>query len=167
MNQKPSPINIVPDNAASSTAIPDDAHRCHYRTTTGRRCRGRLANPRASLCVRHQRLDTERNSADLAASLMGDHRNFATVEGIGSSLNDLYLLLARNRITPRRAAVLAYINNSLFHVIQAIDKKQKDTPPTVVFGRREPSHDTKPDTDTADADKANPRPAPTYAKLRT
>jgi len=44
-----------------------------------------------------------------------------TAQGIYYSLSNLYELLARNHISPRRASVLAYINSLLLRTLPAID----------------------------------------------
>jgi hypothetical protein len=46
---------------------------------------------------------------------------FQTAQGINYSLLNLYQLLAQNRISPRRAAVLAYINSLLLRTLPAIN----------------------------------------------
>jgi hypothetical protein len=59
--------------------------------------------------------------ADLASALTGNSEQFQTAAGINRSLAELYTLLAQNRISPRRAAVLAYISNLLLRTLPAIE----------------------------------------------
>ena len=52
-------------------------------------------------------------AADTPASLTGDLNEFPSAIPINDFLARLILLLAENKISPRRAAVLAYITNQL------------------------------------------------------
>lgn len=46
---------------------------------------------------------------------------FQTAQGINYSLMNLYQLLAQNRISPRRAAVLSHISGLLLRTLPQID----------------------------------------------
>ena len=63
----------------------------------------------------------DRELADFAAALTGKSEDFQTATGINYSLAELYRLLAEDKIAPRRAAVLAYINNLLLRTLPAIN----------------------------------------------
>src|SRR5439155_25681726 len=94
---------------------------CQYRTASGRRCRMASSEPHSGLCHKHaaerqQNLD----QADLAAALIGDIEEFRSAADINHSLGELYKLQARNKITPRRAAVMAYTANLLLRTLPAI-----------------------------------------------
>ena len=52
---------------------------------------------------------------------MCDAARFQNAQGINHSLRALYALLAQDRISPRRAAVLAYITSLLLRTLPAID----------------------------------------------
>src|SRR5437899_11753572 len=98
---------------------------CQYRTASGRRCRMAVSDPHSGLCHKHaaerqQNLD----QADLAAALIGDIEEFRSAADINHSLGELYKLQARNKITPRRAAVMAYTANLLLRTLPAIDAEQ-------------------------------------------
>ncbi len=116
----PQTANAVTD----STSVP--LH-CQYRTASGRRCRlpavagMAVSEPHSGLCHKHaaerqQNLD----QADLAAALIGDIEEFRSAADINHSLGELYKLQARNKITPRRAAVMAYTANLLLRTLPAI-----------------------------------------------
>ena len=99
---------------------------CQHRTASGRRCRMAVSEPDSRLCFRHaadQKKD--RDLAALAATLTGDAEGFNTPEGINHSLGKLYKLLADNKISSRRAAVLAYISNLLLRTLVVIDHRDK------------------------------------------
>lgn len=63
----------------------------------------------------------QRQSSDISFALAGQAQAFQTAQGINHSLGALYRLLAENRISARRAAVLAYINSLLLRTLPAID----------------------------------------------
>src|SRR5437667_9810624 len=84
-----------------------------------------VSDPHTGLCHKHaaerqQNLD----QADLAAALIGDIEEFRSASDINHSLGELYKLQARNKITPRRAAVMAYTANLLLRTLPAIDAEE-------------------------------------------
>ena len=111
---KPSPIN--------------DSSRCTQRFANGKRC----TNPAqldSSLCPGHAKLSENRHeTADLSATLTGGLADFTSPAAINDFLSRLLLLLAQNRISSRRAAVLAYITNQLLRTLCAMEKKAEDDP---------------------------------------
>ncbi len=58
---------------------------------------------------------------DLSDNLLARSQNFQTAQGVNFALANIYRLLAANRISPRRASVLAYINSLLLRTLPAID----------------------------------------------
>jgi hypothetical protein len=133
---------------------------CQHRSASGRRfCRLPISDPDSGLCFkhaaeRHQELD----QADLAASLIGNVEEFRSAADINHSLGELYKLQAHNKITPRRAAVMAYTCNLLLRTLPAIEREgnpQHDRPQQIIIDMPEP-------------DRSEPRPEnPTYMDLRT
>ena len=121
-------------NPQTATAVNDPNSaplHCQYRTASGRRCRlpavagMAVSEPHSGLCRKHaaerqQNLD----QADLAAALIGDIEEFRSAADINHSLGELYKLQARNKITPRRAAVMAYTANLLLRTLPAIYAEQ-------------------------------------------
>src|SRR5437667_8651651 len=80
-----------------------------------------VSDPHTGLCHKHaaerqQNLD----QADLAAALIGDIEEFRSAADINHSLGELYKLQARNKISPRRAAVMAYTASLLLRTLPAI-----------------------------------------------
>ncbi len=99
-----------------------DLPRCSHRTPSGRRCRLPVSDTDSGLCLNHAlRRQKDRDLADLASALTGKSEEFQTAAGINHCLAELYTLLAQNRISPRRAAVLAYISNLLLRTLPAIE----------------------------------------------
>jgi hypothetical protein len=105
--------------ARSANCLPSS--HCTFRTTSGRFCRLPVADSSSSLCFRHA-LDrkNQNNATNLASSLTGDSEEFQTAVGIHASLSALFKLLAEDRISARRAAVLAYIANLLLRTIPLV-----------------------------------------------
>src|SRR5580692_1037365 len=98
-----------------------DAMRCHHRRPSGRRCKLAVTAPGATFCFTHTQEFNKADSLNLKTALLTDHQGFQTAQGINYSLGNLYKLLAANYISPRRAAVLAYINSLQLRTLPAID----------------------------------------------
>ena len=95
--------------------------RCAHRTAGGRQCRLPVSDPRSGLCPQHRAEQQQIEAADHYLHLTTKFQYFQTAQGINFSLGNLYQLLAQNRISPRRAAVLAYINSLLLRTLPQID----------------------------------------------
>jgi hypothetical protein len=97
----------------------NDSSRCQHRFTNKMRCRLPIAANSVSFCTQHREPNVDRfagtrtdeDTADFSAILSADAENFQTAKGIHCSLSDLYLLLSKARISPRRASILAYISS--------------------------------------------------------
>jgi len=104
----------------SSTAL--EIQKCQHRTASGRRCRMLVSKPGASLCHRHATSQSKDEAkAVVAARLIGETGEFRSALEINRSLGELYKLLARDEIPPRRAAVMAYTCNLLLRTLPAIE----------------------------------------------
>jgi hypothetical protein len=94
--------------------------RCSHRDPKGRQCRTLALDRRSGLCPRHLAEQQRELAADHFQHLTTRCQFFQTAQGINYSLLNLYQLLAQNRISPRRAAVLAYISSLLLRTLPAI-----------------------------------------------
>jgi hypothetical protein len=94
------------------------ANRCNHKTPTGRRCRLNATSSASGLCPRHASLPTA--SDDLSASFPTGLDEFMSAVQINAFLSQLALLLVQDRISPRRAAVLAYIQSLLLRTLPAV-----------------------------------------------
>ena len=111
--------------ATSAIANPiDDSTRCQRRRPSGRRCKLTVMAPGAPFCFTHTKEFNRADTLNLKTALLTDHQGFQTAQGINNSLGNLYILLANNYISPRRAAVLAYINSLQLRTLPAIDADQ-------------------------------------------
>ena len=94
---------------------------CQQRTPSGRRCRMAVSDPVSGLCSKHfADRQRELDQADLAPALIGDVQEFRDAVAINHSLGELYKLQARNKVSPRRAAVMAYTASLLLRTLPVI-----------------------------------------------
>jgi hypothetical protein len=113
--------------------------RCQHHTATGRQCRSKLTSLHATLCPRHgaaQRLD----STDLSALLSASLSEKKSAADIHAHLWNLSLALQQGRISPRRAAVLAYINSLLLRTLPAIDKQSHPVDRQIIVDMPRPDY---------------------------
>jgi hypothetical protein len=113
---------MIPVTSSSTTITDSSPLHCQHCSPSGRRfCRLPISDPDSGLCSRHAALlQKDFDQADLAASLIGDIQEFRSAADINHSLGELYELQARNKITPRRAAVMAYTANLILRTLAAI-----------------------------------------------
>jgi hypothetical protein len=95
--------------------------RCAHRTAGGRQCRLSASDARSGLCPQHRAEQKQVEAADHYLHLIRNFQCFQTAQGINHSLHNLYELLAQNRISPRRAAVLSCISSLLLRTLPQID----------------------------------------------
>ncbi len=94
--------------------------RCTHHTASGRRCRLSVSDAHSSLCRQHRAEQLQEQSANHHLELVRNFEGFQTAQDINISLKHLYELLAQNRISPRRASVLAYINSLILRSLPQI-----------------------------------------------
>jgi hypothetical protein len=154
-------MNPETSSSTTSTIANSKPLHCQHRSASGRRfCRLPISDHDSGLCSKHAAdHQKELDQADLAAVLIGDIQEFRDAVTINHSLGELYKLLAKNKITPRRGAVMAYTANLLLRTLPAIE------------------HETNPqnqeqrwimDLPRPDRDDLHPKPDnPTYEDLRS
>jgi hypothetical protein len=101
--------------------------RCRHTYVNGKRCRLPLTDTESAFCVRHARLPENQINPDNTANLTAGLTQFTSAEPVNEFLSRLLLLLGQNRISPRRAAVLAHIANQILRTVAVMDRKA-DTP---------------------------------------
>lgn len=112
---------MTPEASCSTIIATPVLPHCGHRTPSGRRCRMAVFDPGSGLCPKHAALlQNDLDRSDLSSSLIGDIQEFRSAADINHSLGELYKLQARNKITPRRAAVMAYTCNLLLRTLPAI-----------------------------------------------
>jgi hypothetical protein len=147
---------MTSENSCSTiTAISVLPH-CRQRTASVRRCRMSVSDPDSGLCSKHAaQLQKDLDQADLSASLIGDVQEFRSADDINHTLGELYKLQARNKISPRRASVMAFTCSLLLRTLPAIQLQIEKAPLQVIFDEPRPDRDDlRPEN-------------PTYADLRS
>ena len=160
LNQQASatPIAVeVPDPAAAPIEKPqrsqerlEDSARCHYRYPNGRRCTLPGLLERSGFCLRHHNhrvaaglplTFSPGDNEDLSAELLPELSEFDTATPINKYLERLLVLATKGRVTPRRAAVLAYLTNQLLHSVHAMDREDAAEPQGFIFDLPRPKRD--------------------------
>ena len=95
--------------------------RCAHRTTGGRQCRLPASDAHSGLCLQHLAAQKQKQEDDHFQYLIRNYQYFQTAQGINHSLGNLYALLAQNLVSPRRAAVLAYVSSLMLRTLPQID----------------------------------------------
>ena len=95
--------------------------RCTHRTAGGRQCRLLASDAQSGLCPQHHAGQKQQQEEDHFDYLIRNNQCFQTAQGINFSLGNLYALLAQNLISPRRAAVLAYVSSLMLRTLPQID----------------------------------------------
>ncbi|MGH9743829.1 MAG: hypothetical protein ACRD51_15905 [Candidatus Acidiferrum sp.] len=118
----------------------------------------------SGLCFRHAALarktsETLSDSVDLTAELLFVGSTvIETAESINIVLTNLVEVVAKGRISSRRAAVLSYALSLLLRSVVAMDLHNANTPPNIVWDAPRPIRDPIPFPANAPAE-ANPKPA--------
>lgn len=127
-------MSLVTANSNPSNTIA----RCQHQFDNGTRCRLSIASADSAFCTRHARLGQNQPiEEDLRPLLLKNSQDFQTAQGINFALGNLYDLVAKNRISTRRAAVLAYISSLLLRTLPAIDSDH-------LIGAQDPTKLPKP-----------------------
>src|SRR5713226_1257779 len=126
---------------AKSSSINNSA-RCNHRFPNGMRCRlvGLGSQPS---CPKHTHdvAPPQPDPAEIASTLTANLDDFTSAAQINDFLSRLLLLLAQDKISTRRAAVLAYITNQLLRTLPAIAKEENAEPTSFIFDAPRPERD--------------------------
>jgi len=112
----------------TNVRLHSDSSRCRHAFASGQRCRLPVPNEGAQFCTRHANLpqnQADPDDPDSCANLTAGLTEFTSAEPVNEFLSRLLLLLGQNRISPRRAAVLAYIANQLLRTIAFMDHEDE------------------------------------------
>jgi hypothetical protein len=119
--------------------------RCRHYTVNGRQCRLRVLDTRSGLCFRHASPPpAQSDSEDLSPELLPQLSEFESAADVKQFLARLLVLVTKGRVTPRRAAVMAYTCNLLLRTLPAIDRElnpQDDEPQQIIFDMPRPERD--------------------------
>jgi hypothetical protein len=112
--------------------------RCQHRYAHNKRCRLSITNLDSAFCPIHSRLPVyEADSSEVAAALTDNLSEFRSAIPINDFLSRVLLLLAQNRISTRKAAVLTFTCSQLLRTLPVIDRElnppDDDKEPTIIF----------------------------------
>ena len=146
--------------SASKPSFINNSARCVHLYPNGRRCRLSATNLNSYFCPAHARLpQNPPDPADVASTLTANLNDFTSAAQINDFLSRLLLLLAQDKISTRRAAVLAYITNQLLRTLPAIAKEESAEPTSFIFDAPRPQRDLpEPTSPQNEADAANLEP---------
>jgi hypothetical protein len=143
-----------PSSIADPVAVPakTDTSRCPYHYPNGKRCRLPGSQAHSGFCLGHAKasapiaipVHAQNDSEDLSPELLPKLSEFDSAVDIYEFLNRLLVLVTKGRVSPRRAAVLAYITNQLLHSHRAIEREvnaQADEPQQIIFDLPRPKRD--------------------------
>ena len=143
-------------HSASNPHLINNSARCIFFYPNGRRCRLIANSPNSHLCPAHDRLPANQpNPAEIASTLTANLDDFTSAVQINDFLSRLLLLLAQDKISTRRAAVLAYITNQILRTLPAIAKEENAEPTQIIWDLPGPDRD-KPDPRDAAAPSTTP-----------
>jgi hypothetical protein len=144
----------------ANSSIINNSARCTHRFPNGKRCRLYTSALDSAYCPAHAKLpQNQQEPPETARALTANLTEFRSAIPINDFLARLLLLLAENKISARRAAVLAYITNQLLRTLPAIDRElnpreDPNEPPEIIcdmrFRGREPDPEQHPERTYAD-----------------
>src|SRR5712692_5547371 len=148
-------MNSPITNSSSTLETPavtpqNDSLRCRHHFSNGKRCRLPGLASQSGLCSRHF-LPIVASSplypsdfTDLSADLLPGLSHFRSSEDLREFLSRLLIETTKGRVSPRRAAVLAYITNQLLHshcVVQKEEKELDNQEQPIIFDLPRPQRD--------------------------
>jgi hypothetical protein len=113
-----------PQTSSSTTGSDSSPLHCQPRTASGRHCRMAVSDSDSGLCSTHPaQYQKEFDQSDQADKLIGGAQEFRSAVPINRCLGELLRLQASNKISPRRAAVVAYTCNLLLRTLPVIEQE--------------------------------------------
>lgn len=98
-------------------------------------------DPASGLCFRHVGLQFQPTDEDLSPAFAGLLSGFQSALRIHDFLTQLTVLLVQNRISTRRAAILAYLGQTLLRTLPAIEEELEPGEPQIIFDLPRPKRD--------------------------
>ena len=134
---------------SAKPSLSNHSARCSHLYANGRRCRLSISTLDSRYCPGHARLpENQLDPAESSATLTANLSEFRSAIPINDFLARLLLLVAENKISPRRAAVLAYITNQLLRTLPAIDRElnppeDPNAPPEIIVDMPGPDFESR------------------------
>jgi hypothetical protein len=125
---------ITMNSQSTNSSITVELSRCQHHFYSGRRCRMPATSAEIPFCAQHSALHPDDlDSIDICPDLLGSAREINNPTDMQIVLTRILVLLAQNRITTQKAAVMTYIVQQLLRTLPAIEQERKNNPPKVVF----------------------------------
>jgi len=178
MEQQHSPTPASPNPPSP----PRSFARCQARNRSGSQCRLHSQDPSTGLCRRHalrasKTTDSLDDSLDLSNDILAvNDGSYGTTDHITAILSNVVVLVAKGRISTRRAAVLTDALSLMLRSVVVMDRIGENTPPQIIWDAPRPIRDDVAPAAAAQPDAAlNPDTPPqtahdaiqNYARLRT
>lgn len=185
-------INVSPEpnSASPKPNAPHSSQRCRARRRDGKRCRLFAQDPATGLCARHAAYaetppDELLDSTDLSKQLLVFNQGgYCSFESINAILSNVVELLAKGRISSRRASVITFALSLLLRGVVVADREAASKGPQIIFDAPRPIRDpvppatsaapgTRPNAPADTSSHSEPTPqerfdaAENYARLRT
>jgi hypothetical protein len=159
-------------HAATEPRPPQDRQRCHARNRDRSHCRLNATDPLTGLCTRHaNRANADRldDSIDLSSEILEiEQGSYGSTDNINAILSNLVVLVAKGRISTRRAAVITYALSLMLRSVVTMNREAANTPPQIIFDvpRPDRSEDT-PASKTGNDSAAQTPASPTASSTST
>jgi hypothetical protein len=175
-------VSPEPNNASPEPIAPHGRQRCRARRRDRKQCRLFAQDPATGLCARHAAYaetppDELRDTTDLSTELLViNEGGYCAAEPINAILSNVVELLAKGRISPRRASVITFALSLMLRSVVVVDRQIANTPPQIIFDAPRPIRDpVQPETGAAPGTPPSPNTQPqtcydaveNYARLRT
>src|SRR5271163_4042434 len=149
----PKALNQHRHNDLSRSTVTKE--RCQHLTRSGRQCRTQISPAHDTLCPRHAAALRD-DSVDLSAFLSQNLSAQKSAADIHTQLWNLSHTLQQGRISPRRAAVLAYISSLLLRTLPALDTHKSSQDRHIVIDMPRPLLDPTPQPSPTDPSPYQP-----------
>jgi hypothetical protein len=133
-------------DAEESQACNENTPRCAFRFANRHQCRFPMTPHSAPFCQKHSSFrPDDPDSINLAPALLGDLTQLTSAVHMQTTLSKLFILLAQNRVSTKKAAVLTYIVQQLLQTLPAVyyethddtdDDREKDHVTIIMDGPR-------------------------------
>jgi hypothetical protein len=135
-------------HASANSSFINNSVRCSHHFANGRRCRLYTTSLNSTFCPSHAPREPQADPAEVAAILTANLDDLSSPEQINTFLSRLLLLLAQDKISARRAAVLTYIASQLLRSVHTMIAEEKRDGGTIILDMQHPesapddAHDT-------------------------
>lgn len=133
-----------PNNASPEPNARRSRQRCRARRRDRKQCRLFAQDPATGLCARHAAYaeanpDELQDTTDLSKQLLVvNEGGYCTAESINAILSNVVELLAKGRISPRRASVITFALSLMLRSVIVQDRQIADAPPQINWGSYRP-----------------------------